>query len=144
MTAKRCPHCDAKMVEYKHGLSKGLARSLYRIAQNLGADNTFHIAECDLTYSQRENSRKLQYWAIIEKLGDKDSKGGRWRLTRIGLEFIRADISLRKFAWTYRGELVRFEGQHLYITDLSDGWKYRPTYAREARAHPNPNQGELL
>ena len=130
--SKRCPHCDAKMVEYKHGLSKGLARSLYRISQHLDSNNEYHIAECSLTYSQRENSRKLKHWKIIEKLGDKDSKGGRWRVTDVGMEFLKGHIMLRKYVWTYRDEFVRFAGDRVYITELTDGWKYRPDYVRES------------
>ena len=128
----RCPHCDAKMVEYKHGLSKGLARSLYLISKHLNRKNEFHIAKCEMTYSQRENSRKLKHWGIIEKLGDKDSKGGWWRLTDIGEAFIRGNIQLRKYVWSYRGDFVRFDGDRVYITQMTDGWKYRTDYVREA------------
>jgi hypothetical protein len=28
---KRCPHCDAKMVEYRHVFNKGLAHGLYEL-----------------------------------------------------------------------------------------------------------------
>jgi hypothetical protein len=28
-----CEHCGAKLVEYRHGLSKGLMRSLYKLAR---------------------------------------------------------------------------------------------------------------
>ena len=130
---KICPHCGAKTVEYKQGLSKGLARALYRISEHMSATGEFHIGECGLTYSQRENARKLQYWDIIEKLGDPDSKGGRWKLTKLGRAFIEGRVHLRKYVWTYRGETVRFDGDRVAITDLTDGWKYRPEYAREAQ-----------
>ena len=128
----QCPHCGAKMVEYKHGLSRGLAQALYRITQNLSSGNEFHIGECGMTYSQRENARKLQYWGVIEKIGDKDSKGGRWKITAVGMAFARGNARLRKSVWTYRGAVVRFEGDPVRITDLTDGWKYRPQYAQEA------------
>ena len=135
--SNECPTCGSKMVEYKHGLSKGLSRSLYRISQSLGENNVFHIGECGLTYSQRENCRKLQYWGIIKKLEDDNEKGGWWRLTKAGEAFITGRLACRKSVWTYRGKFVRYEGPSVLITDLTGGWKYRPDYAREAMPAPH-------
>lgn len=136
----RCPHCDAKMVEYPHSLSRGLARVIYRIAQHMDRDRVFHVGECELNYSQQCNAQKLRYWGVIEKQPDATAKGGFWRLTDLGLAFAQGRIQLRKKVWTYRGEFVRFDGDQVLITDVSDGWKLRPDYAREAIPH---NQTEL-
>ncbi len=141
---KRCPHCDAKMVEYKHSLSKSLARVLYRISQHLDANREFHVGSCNLTNSQINNLQKLRYWGIIEKRADEKRKGGYWRVTDVGLWFMEGRTVLRKYVWTYRGEFVRFDGPQVLISELTDGWKYRPDYARESVPAQSAKQGSLL
>ncbi len=143
---KTCPTCDAKMVEYPHSLSRGLARVIFRICQNLGVDRDFHVGSCDLTNSQINNTQKLRYWGIIAKAPDASAKGGNWILTDVGLAFAQGRIPMRKKVWTYRGDVVRFEGGEVYIMDVAGGWKYRPDYAREGRPHdPDPpDQGGLF
>lgn len=140
-----CPHCGAKMAEYCHSMSKSLARVIFRICQNLAAgDRGFHVGSCGFTNSQINNLQKLRYWSVIAKAPDATAKGGNWILTDVGLAFARGVLELRKKVWTYRGEFVRFDGERILITDVSDGWKYRPEYARESRPHrDHPDQPEL-
>ena len=140
-----CPHCDAKMVEYCHSLSKSLARVIFRITQNFDAERRFHVGSIGLTNSQINNTQKLRYWDIIAKEPDASAKGGHWKLTDAGLAFAEGRIPMRKKVWTYRGEFVRWDGGQIHITDVAGGWKYRPDYAREGRPHPDPpDQGRLL
>ena len=58
-----CETCGAKVVEYKHGLSKGLVRTLYIIAKAEPPGQPVAMADLKLTYSQRCNSQKLRYLA---------------------------------------------------------------------------------
>jgi hypothetical protein len=132
---KTCPHCGAKMVEYKHSISKGLARALAKVVRATRGRSRFEISECGLTYSERENIRKLQYWGLITKAPTNSGKGGEWIITTIGMDFLKGTIKVQKSVWTYRGETIRFEGPHINITEVTDGWKYRPDYAREAEPH---------
>lgn len=130
-----CETCGAKVVEYKHGLSKGLVRVLYIIAKYRQAGGAVPMADLKLTYSQRCNSQKLRYWYLIEKVGDADSKGGNWRVTQRGADFLQGKISVPQFVWTFHGEQIRYEGRYRYIDQVTGGWKWRPDYAREAIPH---------
>ncbi len=130
-----CETCGAKVVEYKHGLSKGLVRTLYIIAKAEPPGQPVAMADLKLTYSQRCNSQKLRYWYLIEKVGDPDGKGGNWRVTHRGSEFLQGIVSVPQFVWTYHGEPLRYEGRYRYIEQVTDGWKWRPDYAREAIPH---------
>jgi len=123
------------MVEYPHTLSKGILRGLVKVIRARGPYDRFHISVCDLTYSERENLRKLQYWGIIERVKSEGPKGGWWLLTVRGMDFAKGIISLPKKVWTYRGKVQRYEGNHVFITEITGGWKYRPDYAREAVPH---------
>lgn len=125
------------MVEYKHSLSKGILRAFVKALKHADARFKFSIADCGLTYSERENLRKLQYWGLIEKDGNKE-KGGDWIITKHGIEFATGAAMLPPRVWTYRGEVQRFEGDKISIVSITGGWKYRPEYAREAIPHQGP------
>jgi hypothetical protein len=136
MPEKVCEHCGAKIVEYKHGLSKGLIRVLYHIIRECeGQPQEFEFCNIKLTYNEGSNFQKLRYWKLIEKVGDFDGKGGTWKLTARGISFARGEISLPKFAMTYRGELVSHEGDNVKVYEVVDGWRFRPDYASEAVPH---------
>lgn len=130
-----CETCGAKVVEYKHGLSKGLVRVLYIIARGGKVGETISMSDLKLTYSQRCNSQKLRYWYLIEKVHDQLSKGGDWRVTNRGSEFLQGIISLPQYVWTFHGEQVRYEGKYRFVDETTGGWKWRPDYAREAIPH---------
>jgi hypothetical protein len=133
MAKKHCEHCDAPMVEYKHGLSKGLARGLYRIASAGGGP--INLNELNLNISQQTNFYKLRYWDLVKKSDTDSEKGGVWELTTKGWEFVKGAIWIPQTAVSYRGEFVRFEKGDIGITDITDGWKYRPDYARGSEPH---------
>ena len=131
---KKCPHCSAPMVEYAHTLSKGIVRAFIKAVMHAHPGKTFAISEVDLTYSQRENIRKLQYWGLMSKVGGKE-KGGDWMISDRGMRFAKGETFLPVKVWTYRGTVQRFDGEDKYIQDITGGWKYRPDYAREAQPH---------
>jgi hypothetical protein len=129
---KFCDHCGAKMVEYKHGLAKGLVRSLAKIG--LAGGGPLNIAdELKLTKSEYTNFGKLKYWGLVEKTNPEIERGGIWRVTETGWAFLRGNIKLSPHVWTYRNRVVRYEGGSITIDEVTGGWKYRPEYAREAR-----------
>jgi hypothetical protein len=128
-----CEHCGAKVVEYKHGLSKGLIVSLVTFAQH---GEVGKLSELELSYSQRCNFQKMRYWELVEKVGDPDGKGGTWRLTDQGKRFLSGAVGLPKYVWTYRAKVRRYEGAEVSVGDVFKGewrYKYRPEYAREAQ-----------
>jgi len=121
------------MVEYKQGLSRSLARALW-IAGHMPM-NPFEIAEARMTFSQRCNFPKLQYWGLIQREDPDSEKGGVWRITWRGVAFLAGDIRLTKYCWTYRGRPQRYEGPEVYIDELTGGTCSRPEWAREAQPH---------
>lgn len=125
------------MVEYPHTLSKGIVRAFAKAIVRSKPGRRFTISECNLTYSERENIRKLQYWRLIEKADTNREKGGDWVITERGFDFATGAIKLKPKVWTYRGAVQRFEGKEKTIQDITGGWKYRAEYAREAMAHEN-------
>lgn len=132
MAKKHCSECGAPMVEYKQGLCKGLAAGLRKALVASTENYVFHIGACGLSYSERENLRKLQYWNIISRVDPNSEKGGWWRITDIGLKFLSGDKRLPKYVWTYRGVVQRVSGKKIKITKITAGWKYQKDYAKES------------
>ena len=129
MTDKFCECCGAKLVKYKHSLSKSLLRCLY-IPSALGY-KSFNPGELDMNYNQRANFQKLQYWGLVERCDQDKAKGGDWRITEKGWFFLRGEIKVHKIAWTFRGKLERYDGEEVSVMEVTGGWRYRPDYARE-------------
>lgn len=132
---KLCPHCGAKMVEYKHSLSSALAEGLRRLKQKGGGP--INLKTLGLTRNQWDNFQKLRYWGLVVKAVRDDGKhiGGAWVITIDGMRFLNGHLRVAKCVWTYRGEAVRFEGDPVSFQEIIGPYKTRPEYAREAIPH---------
>jgi len=128
-----CPHCGAKMVEYRHVLNAPLADALTRLRDHGGPVN---IKNLDLTREQWTNFQKLRYWGLVRKTCDAKGKrvGGTWEITRKGLDFIKGCTAVPRTMWTYRGEPVRGDDGEVFIHHLVEGYALREDYADTAQA----------
>jgi hypothetical protein len=133
---KLCPHCGAKMTEYKHSLSKNLLRGFVRVVKASAPSHRFSFKNCEnLSYSQAANLQKLKYWLLIRKPNDDDAKGGEWIITDLAFAFLAGEVTLNPNVWTYRGITQRYEGEPLTIMKITGGWRYRPDYVRDRIDH---------
>lgn len=129
--ASLCPTCGAKTVEYKHTMSVALVEGLTRLSKKQVAN----LKDLRLTRNQWDNFQKLRYWGLVEKFVDpKDQKrkGGVWKVTTCGNNFLKGKLAVQKTVITYRGETKNYEGILITAPDVIDGYKYRPEYAEEA------------
>lgn len=127
-----CPHCGAKMVEYRHGLNRGLLVGLRALAKAGWDGKAVGLKSLMLSHSEWDNFQKLRYWDLVSKL-PAVKKGGNWKLTERGRLFISGEIPVSKYVVTYRGKRRRFEGPELFVHQIVDGFTYRPAYAKEGR-----------
>lgn len=125
-----CPHCGAKMVKYRHSMSHGLVRVLYKVWLEQNDAGIFSVATSTLTRNQAGNLQKLRYWGLIFK-APSDGKGGEWIVHKRAGDFLRGEIMLDKIVTTWRGEVIEREGRTV-VTAVTGGWKYRPQWAQEA------------
>ncbi len=134
---KLCPHCGAKMVEYKHLLSKNLLRGFVRVVKAHAPSHRFSFKNCEnLSYSQAANLQKLKYWRLIDKPVDDDAKGGEWVITDLAFQFLAGELRIRPSVWTYRSVVKRYEGEPVTIMQITEGWRYRPDYVEDRVDHP--------
>ena len=135
-TAKRCPHCGAKMEEYVHRLTPALVTSL-RVLEKAGG-GPIKLRDLGLTHSQWDNFQKLRYFELVRKVLNEDGKrrGGFWVMTMRGRAFLNGSVSVFPRVWTYRGERVRYEGVPIRVTDVTGPhYQQRDDWAAEARPH---------
>jgi hypothetical protein len=129
----RCPHCNAKMIEYKFSLNKGLIACLHKLYTVGGKAE---VSKLGLSNSQYVNFQKLAWWGLVRKIAGEDEiekrRGGKWGITKRGIKFLHNEIPLDKFVFTYRGEVQRKDGPLLFVTDVKDGYKYRLDYIEES------------
>ncbi len=127
-----CEHCGAKVVQHKHGLSKGLLRGLVKFSKR--GEGAINLNRCKMTLSEQTNFYKLKYWGIVQKAGGNEHSG-EWKLTPEGWRFLRGEISFHHSVRTFRGQVVGFSGKEEYIYEVTDGWRLRPDYIRDMRPH---------
>jgi hypothetical protein len=116
---KRCTCCGANVVKYRHKFNKGMAIGLYRLSQAGGLE---HIKRLKLTYNQRSNFQKMQYWGLVRKAGatpEEVRSGGYWELTTKGRMFVGGEITIPYYAWSYRGKPVETEGEPCSINEFA-------------------------
>lgn len=139
---RHCECCGAKMVEYRHRLNKGLCGALLKLFQ---AGGIAQISDLNLSKSQYCNFQKLKYWWLVEKVKhDDESKGGEWRLTNDGFNFIVGLIAMPEVAVSYRGERVRVEGDYKLMGAIHGAYDYKPYYRKTAQALGGLGQTKLF
>jgi len=133
----KCPHCGAKMVEYRHRLNRGLVTVMRRLH---AAGGRAKLADLDLTNSQWDNSQKLSYFGLIEKTFIAGRRvRGMWEITDLGRRFLAGEASVRGVAVTYRGKVQSFEGGHVFVADIDPLTDY--AQVRNYAAEATPPQG---
>ncbi len=138
-----CEACGHAIIEYSFNINQGLCSVLIKLYE---AGGPIEIAKLRLTNSQYSNYPKLAYWGLAERHTiDEDAKGGVWKITRKGLEFITGSIAVSKRAVMKNKQLIRFDGDAVKFDEIIDGYDYKPFYKAQARFQFNGmGQGELL
>lgn len=130
-----CSACGAKIVEYKHSLSKSQAVALQLFAEAAG-DGPVHLKEVAFTRSQWINFQKLRYFGIVRRVTVGDAqRSGVWEMTDLGWRFLAGKVAVTARVWTYRGEVVELDEREVYIHELTGGYARSEEYAATARAH---------
>lgn len=133
--SETCSECGAKTVEYKHTLSKGLVRALDMLSGAGGGP--ININRLGFTHSQAANFQKLRYWGLVAMVYDEkgDRLAGVWQITPAGILFLGEVTKQHRSVWTYRSNVVRFEGPLVDMRDVDPEYRQREDYAAEAVAH---------
>lgn len=121
-----CPLCTQRAQTYRRKINAGMARSLIAMYQINGLD-WVHVPS-QLSARSREEG-KLAYWGLVEERDLKRDDGGRageWRVTPRGEQFLRAKISVPKYAHVFNGRVMGFDmSETITVKDaLGDKFDY--------------------
>lgn len=124
-----CEKCGAKIVEYTFTFNKGLARCLALMRNHTTG---VEIRTLDMTTSEWTNFQKLRYWGLIDSIiGENHRRGGCWRITNLGTDFLNNQISIPKKVTMYRNTVVKTSFDTIQFKDVSADYEYRADYAEQ-------------
>jgi len=139
-----CPTCGETFVVYKFGLNKGLLAFLQSLAR---AGQPTHLQGLGLTSGQYTNHPQVRHWGLAEIITpeneEEETKGGKWQLTPLGLDFLRRRVAVPKHVFTYRGKLLRTEGPPIFVDAIEDGYQYQGDYRAQKQAQLDGAENQL-
>lgn len=120
---KECQMEYAK--EYTHHMCEGLKNGLTAL---YNAAEPMKISQLkELSFAERTNFQKLQYWGLIRKLG----RNSLWAITDRGIEFVQGKVSIGKRVTTLNA-IVQDETKddQIFYHQCTEGFATAGQYAR--------------
>ena len=114
-----CPCCNRHAQVYHRQLYSSSSVQLIRLFKLGGAKERIHLSEImppgksgggDFTLSK--------HWGLVQSPdyeGDEKRTNGLWQLTPKGVEFIKGNLSIPRYALIFDDEVLRFEGEQVDI-----------------------------
>jgi hypothetical protein len=133
----KCLCCGQLAKLYKRPIYSTVAAQLIRFYRHHGQHwgNLPDTPDMLAKSSGGGDFAKLRYWGIIEAREDEirpdgSDRNGWWRVTDIGVSFIKGETKLKKYARVYDGELIDLWGDEASIEDaLGKNFVYRELMA---------------
>jgi len=108
----QCPCCTQFAKVYRRILHNGMARALIHMYLFRDENDTFRTTSHIIT--KNGDTAKLRYWGLITDDGGV-WKRGRWRVTRLGEDFVRGRTTVHSHVRIYDGKLLGVYGDRLTI-----------------------------
>jgi hypothetical protein len=121
-----CPCCRQRVQVYRRTIGSGMARALINQWRAVGQDWT----KTRLLWTMTHEAAQLQWWGLIEPGQDRPDggKGGEWRITDAGRDFVLGKISVAKHAKVFDGTLLGLDASDGVIS-IEDALGTRFSYA---------------
>lgn len=109
-----CPCCRQRVQVYRRTIGSGMARALINQWRAVGQDWT----KTRMLWTMTHEAAQLQWWGLIEpgQARADGGKGGEWRITDAGRDFVLGRLSVAKHARVFDGELMGLDASDGYIT----------------------------
>lgn len=135
---EECPLCTQRAQTYKRKLNPTMVRTLALLARYqsmvlLEADEYMHAPTvlADEASLAREVG-KLAYWDLVIEGASKRGDGGHagmWRVSMLGLEFLRGEKKVYKYAKVFNGRRLGYDGERIGVTDVAGAFDLRELLA---------------
>jgi hypothetical protein len=127
MSEHVCSHCGANVRAYKHRLNKGLIKGLICLYKTDGGVSK--LADLPLTKNEFNNFQKLGFWGLVEKETVGGERTCRWKITKLGIDFIMSRVTIPVWVETFRRARISEAKEVVGISDLVEvKYKKREEY----------------
>lgn len=112
-----CPCCGQHARLYARTIHSTMARELIHIYRTQGT-GWFHLPT--VIGHNGGDITKVRYWGLLQEDEARREDGGRaghWRMTGLGVDFVKGQVSVPKHAHVYNGKLLGLSGDQVRITD---------------------------
>jgi hypothetical protein len=113
-----CPCCGQNVKIYKHLMNAKKALYLIKIYKATLQGNWCNVMQ--IAKADNGDYAKLRFWGLIEEskeIPTEDVKSnGLWRITRKGIQFVRGELRIPKYARVYDNRFYGFHDEDDLIT----------------------------
>ncbi len=131
-----CPVCEQFVKVYPRKLSESQIRTLYELAaRNCGWDGHEETRWVHINSEIPQMARDfatVSYFLLAEQETALRPDGGRtgyWRVTREGVQFLKDEIKVKKYALVYNNEVLGYEGDAVGVQDVAPEFNLRELMA---------------
>jgi hypothetical protein len=117
----RRAHGYAKV--YRRKINGAITRELIALYRAGGADDYVHAPDILPALGGAHHGggiAKLRYWHLVAELDEPRDDGGRagyWKITPLGVDFLRGRLLVPKYARVYDGRRLGYAGELVGVAD---------------------------
>ena len=138
-----CPCCDRWGKQYRRGINTTMANGMVWLAQHTVPGGEWvdvpKTAGRDVLATNQFTT--MRWWKMCERhidVEDTERKhSGLWRITDLGARWVRGEVAVPRYVWTYNNEVKAIEGPDVYIGDIVEGFSYPEVMSVAYSAHPD-------
>ena len=118
-----CPCCDRFGVFRLQNVNSTMARGLiWLVEEHLAGDTWIDVPGQAPKWLLKTNQlSSCKHWGLVlqksHEAGGKKKKSGFWKPTAQGIQFVRGEIEIIKYAIVYNDKCFGFQGDYLHIED---------------------------
>lgn len=116
----RCPCCNSYLKVYKRSIYSKPARELISLYRKGGADKYVHMSEFMGKGTGGGDLAKARFFGLIHQAANTNrhkKTNGYWILTQKGVDFVRGEAVIDKYALVYQNNVLGFAGQKVDIKE---------------------------
>lgn len=99
---EKCPTCGQGVRVYRRTIRPNMAFALQQLYDKFGPTGEARVVEIDQRKNIVADFEKLRYWSLIHE----GASPGLWKITTVGMGFLRGNIKVPKYVWIFRGKRV--------------------------------------
>lgn len=127
-----CPCCTRLVKPYPRSVHAGKVQALIRMATAVNKQLAQGGDEFILTrevWRGCHDAAELRWVGVIEakEIRTDGGRGGYWRITELGWQFLRGKVSITKKVWVVLGVVEHADNEQVWITDVIPGFRFDET-----------------